>query len=213
MYISILLILTFIACFAALMKGGLWSNTITLINVVTAALLATNYFEPLAEWFDSQDSSFTYLWDFLALWLIFGVSMLVLRAATDYVSNVKVRFFMPVDQVGGIVMALWSSWVLVCFATMTLHTAPLARNFLDGSFQPTPTSKMLWAAAPDRLWLAWVHRESLGPLCRLGAVVPFDPRGDFVYRYGIRREEFEKQLTFTKTKDSAPAIPLDLPAE
>jgi colicin V production protein len=214
MFISIMLILVFIACFAALMNSGLWSNTITLINVITSALLATNYFEPLADWFDTQDSRFTYVWDFFALWLIFGVSMGLLRAATDYMSPVKVKFFMPVDKGGGILLALWSSWVMVCFVTMTLHTAPLARNFLDGSFQPQPTSKMLFGTGPDRQWLGWVHRESLGSLCRWDEFVPFDRRGDFILRYGSRREEFEKQLTFTKSKESAaPAAPRALPVE
>ena len=52
------------------MNSGLWSNTITLVNVLTAGLLATNYFEPLADFFEGRNSSFTYVWDFLAIWLI-----------------------------------------------------------------------------------------------------------------------------------------------
>ena len=47
---------------------------------------------------------------------------------------------------------------------MTLHTAPLARHFLGGAFQREPDSKMFFGLAPDRVWLAWVHRESKGVL-------------------------------------------------
>src|SRR6478609_11159291 len=105
MIFNILLIIIFVACFASLMTGGLWSNAIMLVNVLTAGLLATNYFEPLANFFDDQDASFTYVWDFLAIWLIFGIAMIVLRLATDYMSPVKVHFFMPVEKAGGLLMA------------------------------------------------------------------------------------------------------------
>jgi len=41
---GVLLLVIFFGCFAFIMNNGLWSNTITLVNVITAALLATNYF-------------------------------------------------------------------------------------------------------------------------------------------------------------------------
>ena len=115
MFLTILLIVVFVACFASLMIGGLWSNTLTLVNVLTAGLVATNYFEPLADWFDAQEPAYTYLCDFIAIWLIFGIMMTLLRTLTDYMSQVKVKFFMPVEQAGGMLMACWVSWVIVCF--------------------------------------------------------------------------------------------------
>ena len=202
MFLNILLVLIFVACFAFLYSGGLWSNTIALVNVITAALLATNYFEPLADWFDEQEPSLTYLYDFVAIWLIFGLAMLLLRMATDYVSRIKVKFLNVVDKAGAILMAGWVSWVLVCFSTMTLHTAPLALNFLGGGFQPLPEAKMLFRTAPDRKWLGWVHRESQGSLSRIHGVNAFDARGEFILRYGSRREQFEKQLSLTTPKGS-----------
>jgi hypothetical protein len=206
MFLGILLIVIFAACFTSLMNNGLWSNTLTLVNVLTAGLLATNYFEPLAAFFEKQEPSFTYVWDFFAIWLLFGVAMLALRAITDVASKVKVRFFMPVEKAGGLLMACWASWIVVCFATMTLHTAPLARNFLGGGFQADPKDKMFFGVGPDRIWLGWVQRESRGALCRLsGAVVPFDPQGDFILRYGARRAEFEQQHTLMKSNAPAAA--------
>ena len=208
MYLIILLGLVFVACFAALFTSGLWSNTLTLINVVTSALLATNYFEPLAGWLDKLAPSGTYVWDFLAIWLVFGVAMMVLRAATDFASTVKVRFLQPVDQFGGYLFACWIAWVMVCFTTMTLHTAPLARNFLGGAFQPEPDSRMFFGLAPDRLWLSWVHKESKGSFCRLRQLVPFDAQGDFILRYGSHREQFEKQISLLKSDAKAAAAGL-----
>src|SRR3546814_5029641 len=81
--------------------------------------------------------TFTYVWDYLALWGLFALFYIVFRAGSDLLSKTQVRFKSIVDLAGGSFLALWISWVLVCFTTMSLHTAPLARNSLFGSFQPT----------------------------------------------------------------------------
>lgn len=200
MWISIVLAVIFVACFASLMTGGLWSNTIALVNVLTAGLLAMNYFEPLAEFLDRQAPDYTYLWDFVAIWFLFTVANLALRAVTDFASKVQVKFIPPVEKAGGILMAIWVSWVVVGFTTATLHLAPLSRNFLGGSFQPEPEARMLFGLAPDRVWLGWVHRESRGSLRRLGTLAPFDPNGEFILRYAERRKEFEGQMGLAKGK-------------
>lgn len=197
MFLGILLIVVFVAVFASVMLGGLWSNTLTLINVLLAGLIATNYFEPVADYLDRTTPSFTYLWDFIAIWILFGLAMIVLRLATDYLSQIKVRFIIPVEKAGGYVMAVWVSWIVMCFTAATLHTAPLARHFLGGDFQPAPDSKMFFGLAPDRFWLGWMHRESSGTLARFGGARPFDAKGDFIVRYSNRRGDFEQQTSTT----------------
>jgi hypothetical protein len=199
MALSIVLLLIFVGVFAALMTQGLWSNTITLVNIITAGLIATNYFEPVANFLDRQEPRLSYMWDFFAVWILFGVAMVLLRMATDYVSQVKVRFFMPVERAGGILMAIWAAWIALCFTTMTLHTAPLARHFLFGDFQPDPDAKMMFGLQPDRVWMGWVHRESEGALARFGTLNAFDNRGEFILRYSNRRGEFQEQLSFFKS--------------
>ena len=47
---------------------------------------------------------------------------------------------------------------------------------------------MFFGLGPDRVWLGWMHRESLGSLSRLNGIAPFDVRGDFIIRYGGRRD-------------------------
>jgi hypothetical protein len=171
---------------------GLWHSLITFFNVLVAALIATNYFEPISEWLDYNGPTFTYLIDFLVVWGLFAGVFMVLRTLTDLFSRVKVRFIKPVDMAGGFLMSFWTGWVFVCFAMMTLHTTALPRNFLGGAFQPTPESRMVLGLAPDRQWLALVHRlskESLRPLGDKDRT--FDPKGEFVLRYGARRAEFE----------------------
>jgi hypothetical protein len=209
MLLNLVLFAVFLACVAMHVREGLWSNAISFFNVMTAALIASNYFEPLADWLTNRWPSYTYVFDYLALWLIFSVVMILLRTATDYASRVKVRFKMPVDWAGGVFFACWIGWIMVCFTTFSLHTAPLARNFMSGAFQPEPDDSMFLGLAPDRQWLALMHTLSLdgsgpdglqGSLSRTRAENEppennvFDPRGEFILKYGASREKFENEI-------------------
>ncbi len=190
--LPVVLLAVFFACVAMMFNEGLWNNAIMFFNVMTAALLATNYFEPLADWLQRKDPSYIFVVDFLSVWAIFAVVLVVLRLATDKISRVKVRFKRPVDIAGGIFFALWVGWIMVCFTTFTLHTAPLARNFMAGAFQETPESEMFFGLAPDRKWLAFVHSLSDDGSLAHSEKNVFDPDADFILRYGARRAAFEK---------------------
>ncbi len=192
----ILLIVIWLICVAFLYTEGMWSNAIRLVNVVTAALLAFNFWEPLARWLEGLYSPMTYFYDFIALWAIFCVSYLVFSLATGFVSKVRVRFKAIVDRVGGMFFAAWVGWVIVCFATATLHTAPLAEHFLFGGFKYE--ERMLFGTAPDRLWLSFVQRLSRGPFSRSlgeGEKAVFDPDQLFIDTYAERRAAYEEHLS------------------
>ena len=47
-WFAFVMVLLFAAVVAWLWREGMWSNAVTLFNFVTAALIATNYWEPLA---------------------------------------------------------------------------------------------------------------------------------------------------------------------
>jgi len=188
----------FFACVACLYTEGLWGNAIRLINVITSALLATALWEPVATWAEGQAPSYTYLLDFLSLWGLFVFFMVVLRLATDFVSKVKMRFPSIADSIGGLLLAAWTGWVMVCFLMMTLHTVPLARNFMGEAFQPE--KRMSFNLAPDRQWLGFTQRMSLGSFCCSGTEkgvnekTVFDAKGQFMPRYATRRAELESQM-------------------
>src|SRR5581483_7685888 len=97
MYLTLLLLAVFGACVAFTYNAGLWTNSLLLINLITAGLIATNYFEPLAERLEKFDARYTYFWDFLSIWLLFALAIGVLRGITDVISKVKVKFRRPVD--------------------------------------------------------------------------------------------------------------------
>ncbi len=200
--LTLLLFVIFIACVGCLYTEGMWGNAIRLINVVTAALLATNFWEPTAAWLEGYSETFatyTYLWDFLALWGLFGIFMVIFRAATDLLSRVKVRFLKLADRIGSVVFAAWIGWVMVCFTAMTLHTAPLARDFMGGAFKPEQRAANSWS--PEIKWLGFVQKMSRGQFCRSATEQQwkdekyvFDPHGLFMPKYATRRANLEAYM-------------------
>jgi hypothetical protein len=190
MYLTLLLIVIVLCCIGFMLQNGLWGNAIMLVNTVIAALLAVNFFEPLANYLDGLDPSFTYLTDFLGLWFVFAISVALLRAITDQLSKVRVKFRKPFDEIGAVFFAAWTGWVMVCFTLMTLHTAPLGRTFMQEAFQPEPKSRMFFGLAPDRQWLAFSQKSSQGVFSR-GET--FDEFGDYILKYSERRHRFEAE--------------------
>jgi hypothetical protein len=184
------LVLVVAAVVAGLHSEGCWSNIVTLFNTLVAALIASNFFEPLAAWIEAKSPAATYLWDFVMLWSLFIVSTYFLRLVTDKVSRVKVNFIPPVEVIGTYLFALLAAWVLVCFTTFAMHTSPLPRDFLWGGFRPE--SKMMFGLAPDRKWLGFLYNSSLGALEQPGSgQYAFDRDGSFMIRYASRRAEYE----------------------
>ena len=206
--LTLILVLIFLACLGFLYPEGMWSNAIRLVNVILAGLLAMNYFEPLARKLDQWQPSYTYCWDFLALWMVFGGSFVVLRAVTDQISRVKVRFLKIADQIGSGVLAAAIGWLMIAFTLTTLHTAPLAENFFFGAFQPL--EPMFLGTSPDLAWLSLVRSQSVGAFSCLQTNV-FSPKGDFVSNYTERRRGVEKHIAANGTprlrEDQKPVIP------
>jgi hypothetical protein len=117
---------------------------------------------------------------------------------------VRVKFLKPVNQVGSLVLAAWIGWIMVCFTAMSLHTAPLGREYLVGSFVPEQRVDK-WPVSPEICWLGFVQRESKGAFCRSASedflrknpdwkgekTRTFDPGGKFLPTYTTRRANLE----------------------
>jgi len=161
---SIVMLLIFAACVGFTFAEGLWSNAVRLINVVTAAILAMSFFEPVAKLLDeSVGDSYTYFWDFIALWGLFALFIVIFRVLTDTMSRVKVRFMTIVDRIGSVVLAVLMGWVMLGFTMTTLHTAPLAEKFWGGAFDYNTTMLLV---GPDRQWLGFFTHLSRGSFSR-----------------------------------------------
>ena len=188
---TMVLLLIFVACTALLWFQGFWNSVVTVINLYLAALLATNFFEPLADWLDGLLPPYTYLWDFLLLWALFTFFFGIFRLITDLVcSRERIFFNLPVEMTGRSIFALWGAWVFVAFTCMTLHTAPLSAHPFSGSFQQEPKSGNFLGMAPDRQWLGLMQITSKGSL---GWGQEFDPQAEFVIKYHHRRAVYEQE--------------------
>ena len=192
--LPLLLLVIFIAIVASLYTEGMWGNALMLINVVTAALLATNFFEPLAGWLESWNSWFkscTYLMDFLSIWIVFVISLVILRLFSDKICRVKVRFLGLANQIGSVVFACLVALAMLCFTTFTLHTAPLSQNFMYGAFHAKPG--VIWGWAPDQWWLYFARSVSHGTYSR-AKENRFDRYNQFTINYDARRKEIEEHV-------------------
>lgn len=200
MILSFVLLLLFLGVLASLYTEGMWGNAITLINTVTAALLATNFYEPTAVFLEGMSDTFrsyTYCWDYLTLWVLFAVFLLIFRALTDKICRVKVRFLKIADQIGSVIFACLVGWVLIAFTVFSLHTAPLAKNFLFGGFQAD--GKMMFGlVAPDHAWIQFTRSVSKNAYAR-NPVQAFDPFNTFRSKYEMRRKEIEEHVAKKNT--------------
>lgn len=190
MFLVLLVIFGMVA--AALWSQGLWRCAVTLINLVLAMLIATNFYEPVCNALEGSAffKSLTYLLDFLMLWVLFAVAFGILRAATDALSETKVTFIMPVEMAGRSLLAAWCAWLVVCFTAFSLHMAPLNSVSPLGAWS-SPQAPTFIFTSPDRLWLAFMHTRSQGALA--GGPV-FDPDAQFSLKYHDRRDKFANKV-------------------
>ena len=138
MMLTIFVLAIIITCVAMMLAEGLWSNTLSLVNAILAAMIASNSFEMVATFLEEYFPSFTYWLDFLSLWGVFTLSYAVIRELTDRLSRTRVRFKKPIEQFGRIGVAALTGWIVVCFFLFSLHTAPLVRKSFGGAFRTVP---------------------------------------------------------------------------
>lgn len=188
MILAVILLVILVAVTGMLVREGLWRSMLMFFNVLAAASIATAWYAPLAQFLEEHLASYTYLLDFLSVWLIFCVVLALAREATDRMAPNTVEFPQLVERIGVGIPAFFTGWVMMAFTAATLHLAPVTRD----EVQPTPMSKMFFLGmAPDRAWLGWVRGSSQsGPFSR-GPDHVFDKNADFILRYADRRLKLE----------------------
>lgn len=183
---TVLLLGVFVICVAAVWFQGLWGATITLINTLLAAMIATNNFEWVAALVVENLPDARFHADFACLWLTFFVAFFGLRLVSDLMTGYRVKFNKWLELAGRSVMAVWVAWLLVTFVSFTMLTLPAGANAMG--LQDSPQSGV-GLFSPTRKWLGFVYSRSRSSLSRN----PFDPQADFLLRYRALREDFDKQ--------------------
>jgi hypothetical protein len=211
----LLLLVVFFAVVALTFSDGIWNNAVRFVNMVTAGLLAVNFWEPVARMVEGWGgfiASLSYFLDFLCFWFLFAAFMGIFRVLTAMFSKTKVKFLKVFDQVGGLVLSMVVAWTMVCITAFSIHMAPVAKTAFGGGLDPN--TPMMWGLRPDTQWLFFAVYTSGGPFSRTmsdedfssgaygnplpgnaGHVAAFGlplPHGNYPTRYLERRTEVEE---------------------
>lgn len=153
-------ILLFLAVAAATWWFGLWSNLITLVNLILAGLTASSIYQPVANAIVEFNVSFVLLADFISMWVCFVLTFLILRSVTDFLSGYRLKFDPIVEMAGRTILSLWIAGVFVCFTMFTLQMAPIkSSHFGSGGIRPAEMGNLA-----DKSWLAFIQSRSRGAL-------------------------------------------------
>src|SRR5262245_12426159 len=106
----------FFAGTAMMVREGMWSNAIALVNILISGLVAFGFYSPLVIYLDEMlKGEYTYLLDFLCIWALFVITMIVCTVMTSMASKVRMRFKNPIDPIGGPIVGALAAWLLASF--------------------------------------------------------------------------------------------------
>ncbi|MBN1852613.1 MAG: CvpA family protein [Pirellulales bacterium] len=205
-----------------MIREGLWSNTITLFNILFSGLLAFTLYGPVAIWLDELlNGQYTYLIDFLTIWMVFSICMILLRLCTDFLSRIRVRFKKPIEAAGGPIVSLVAAWIMVGIVSASMHTAPLPKGLLGEAIVVENESDVEWALTKPHIhWLRFIgssislsgqlssndrvdalqteldeaaKKEPYLQFCRNCTIWPDLWARMFIVKYQKRRSQFEKE--------------------
>jgi hypothetical protein len=165
-----LLILIFLLVIAACWWFGLWSNFITLVNLILAGMVASSFYPVLAGKLMAWQPTYRMLTEFLSLWAVFVVTFIVLRGITDVLSPIRLKFDYLTETIGRSILSVCIAVVFVCFTMFSLQLAPLPPHWFGEGKQaqaaipdgPPGDFKTKSAFGPDRVWVSFVRMASKG---------------------------------------------------
>ncbi len=139
---------------------GAWGAGFIFVSVLLAALLAMNYFEPLASFLGNNISSsgaWQQRWDSIALIGLFVAFVFLFREVTVRLAPTYMQVHPLVHEAGRWGFAVMTGYIAMAFLLTALHTAPLPREF--AGFTPE-RDNFFGAVAPDRQWLGFTQYVS-----------------------------------------------------
>jgi len=154
LYLTVMLIFLCFASIAMTVNEGLWNNTIALLNIMLAGLLAIFGGVPLGSFLLMQSGkppTFAWFFVFACVWFVFAVSVTAMHLATSRSSRVRVRFLPVLDKVVGPLMGILVAIMLTSFSAYTLERVPIKAgewSFSDASDWQKTTFQ--YARAPFR---------------------------------------------------------------
>lgn len=175
-------------------REGILTAITSLVNVVLAGLVTFNFYEPLADGLEDilRGTFLAGFEDGIVMFLLFAITLGVLRVVTNNLANTEVELPAIVQQVGSAAIAAVTGYLIAGFLVCLFQTLPWGEKFLGFEYQVEPNApKVRSLLPPDRVWLAMMHRAGAWTLSQEKSA-SFDPQGTFELRYGKLRR-FKEQ--------------------
>ena len=114
----------------ALMSEGLWGSALMFFNVLFAALIAFNFYEPLAQLLVDNVEAVANFADSICMMVLFVVSLLLLRLATESLSPSMVRFPTPLYHLGRVIFGVGGAVIAVAMLLLGYQASPVQKKML-----------------------------------------------------------------------------------
>jgi uncharacterized membrane protein required for colicin V production len=154
----------------ALTSEGLWGSALMFFNVLFGAMIAFNFYEPLAVLLDRTGINWGFS-DTLCMLGLFCVSVLLLRMTTETIAPAMVRFPTPVYHAGRLIFGLAGAAVTMAIIILAFHAAPVNKKIFSVVKYDT---KPPFGLGLDHQWLGFFQYQTGAVFARFGAGRP-DP--------------------------------------
>jgi hypothetical protein len=172
----------------AFFREGVLTALTMLVNVLLAGLVAFNFWEPLAGEVESvlRGTFLEGYEDCLCLTALFSLALGGLRVCTNNLANATVEYHPGLQQGGSALVGLVTGYLVSGFLLCVLQTLPWGQHFMQFDATIDPQGGKIRRVMPaDRVWLALMHRASVGPFA--AGDEGFDAEGSFEQRYARLR--------------------------
>lgn len=161
----------------ALASEGLWGAVLQFMNALFAGLIALNFYEPLAALIGNNVSALSGYADTLSLIVLFSVSLLVLRLATDALGPTMIRLPTPIYHIGRWGFGFLGACVTMGILLLCFHTAPVHKKMFYGQYGYD--LKPPFGMGLDWQWLGFFQYSTGYPFARYSEYNPIDPHNEF----------------------------------
>lgn len=199
----------------ALSSEGLWGAALMFFNALFAAMITLNCYEPLAQVIGSNVEFLSGYADALCILLIFTVSLLVIRLATENLAPAMIRYPMPLFHAGRLLFGLAGSAVTMGVLLIGLDASPVDKKILGSMdyksepFFKVRLDKELLAFFQYSTGYIYTRPGPRDPYGEFGEVRAFDPKADWLIREQIARPYPKGQDIFAEEGASTDAAAKD----
>jgi len=184
-------------------SNGLFHAVAMLVAVLLSGLMAFNLWEPAADVLELslQRGSLAGCEDMLALTLIFGVTLFLLRLAIfNYLAPELIEQHGHLQFLGAGAVGLLTGYLVTGFLVCVMETLPLDEHFLGFEPRSDAEGALRSFLPPDRVWLAMMRqagrssfswKEDPTPPEPSDRFLTFDRYGTFEMRYARYRRNTE----------------------